>query len=128
MLSSPKSESNNKSYHELLSGNVNLMQPIVTNWLVEKPKQWHFYLPPTLRASCESVFEAQGVSVSEGLTRLVKLLVEAPDELKPLLLQQAKGDAALALAESIIRKTKRPHRPGVFATLAATTKTGPKKD
>lgn len=98
---------NHNYYHLLLNDIVKLMQPFVTNCFVEKAKQWHFYVPPSLRSSCEDVFRAQGVSVSEGLTRLIKLLVDSPDELTPILLDQAKGNAAVALAEEILRRSVR---------------------
>jgi hypothetical protein len=80
-------------------------QPIVTNCVVEKPKQAHFYIPPALREKCEAIFDQQGVKFSEGMTRLAKLLVEAPKELWPVLLHQAPGDAAIDLAESVIARS-----------------------
>jgi hypothetical protein len=111
---------NNKSYHQLLNDIVTPMQPIVTTCFVEKPKQWHFYVPPSLRASCEAVFEKQGVSVSQGMTRLVRLLVDSSDELRPILLDQAHGDAAVALAESIIKRARAAERkPGYPRRVAA---------
>jgi hypothetical protein len=121
MLSSTQPPVNNNYYHQPLKDGVTLTQALVTKCFVEKPKQWHFYCPPSLRAAVEKVFAAQGVSVSEGFTRLGQLLVDADDELRPILLNQAKGDAAVVLARSILQKAK-PHRAGVFPTLAAKKK------
>lgn len=80
------------------------IQPLVTNCFVEKPKQAHFYLLPSLRAECEAVFDRQGVSFSEGMSRLVRLLVEAPDDMRPVILGQAHGNAAVAIAHSVVRQ------------------------
>lgn len=78
------------------------MQSFVTNCFVGKSKQWHFYIPPDLRETVEGIFAAQGVSQSEGITRLIRLLVEAPDTVRPILLGQVPGDAGVALARHIL--------------------------
>lgn len=89
------------------------MQSVVTNCLVAKPEQWHFYLPPDLRAECEAVFDAQGLKASEGLKRLVQVLLESPEPVRLLLLKQARGDAGAALARHVLERT-----PGGFEILS----------
>lgn len=81
-------------------------EPIGTNWVMSKPIAVKFYVQAELMKDCEAVFERQGVKLSEGIVRLIRLLVESPDEMKPVVLGQAHGDAALALAESIISKRR----------------------
>lgn len=93
------------------------VQPFVTNALVakgEKSEQWHFYVPPTLRESCERVFEEQGVKASEGLKRLVQTLVDAPEDVRILLLRQASGEAAVALASHVIARAAEEQLPPVI--------------
>lgn len=80
------------------------MEPFGTNWLVSKPDAVKFYVPPELMRECERIFERQGVKLSEGITRLIRLLVEAPEEMRVVLLGQAHGDAMQALAMSVLSR------------------------
>lgn len=79
-------------------------EPFGTNGVVAKPLAVKFYVPPDLMKDAEAIFERQGVKLSEGLTRLIRHMVDAPDEIKLVVLGQAHGDAAIALAESVMRR------------------------
>lgn len=94
-----------------------MMELSGTNWVVEKPLAVKFYVPPQLMEHCEAVFEEQGVKLSEGLTRLIRLLVESPPELRSVLLGQAQGDAPTAIAEYIVNNPrKRKKYRSIFPT------------
>lgn len=57
-----------------------------------------------LMAEAEAVFEKQGLKLSEGITRLLRFLVEAPDETKPVLLGQAYGRSERTLALAVLER------------------------
>ncbi len=78
-------------------------QVLGTNWDVGKPTQAKFYVDEDLWEACKHVLGEQGVNVSEGMSRMCELLVGAGDVLTPLLLRQARGDAAKVLAKAILR-------------------------
>jgi hypothetical protein len=92
-----------------------------TNRVVGKTEQLKFYAAEKLTESFRGVLEEQGLSLSEGLSRLMCLLVDAPEEMRPVLLRQAPGDAAVALARFTIRNRNRkrgnPGNPKIDATL-----------
>lgn len=76
---------------------------IGTNGLVAKKIQAKFYIDGDVLGQCGKVFDRQGVSFTVGMTRLVELLLDVPEEMTPLLLRQAPGNAAKALAEYSLR-------------------------
>jgi hypothetical protein len=86
---------------------MNAMELIGTKPPVKKDAQVKFYVPAELMRECQEVFDQQGVNLSEGMTRLIRLLVSAPEEMIPVLLGQAQGDASAALARSILDKEGR---------------------
>jgi hypothetical protein len=65
-----------------------------------------FYVPPELMKAVEGVFERQGVKLSEGITRVLQHLVDAPESMRLIVLGQAHGDAAIALAEHVIARAQ----------------------
>jgi hypothetical protein len=66
--------------------------------------QAKFYTDSELWADAQKVLDQQGCDYSEGISRLIQLLVQAPEELRPVLLNQAPGEAAAAIAEWIIEQ------------------------
>ncbi len=86
------------------------MEPAGTYAVMAKPIAVKFYVPPDQMRRCERIFKRQGVNLSEGLTRLIRLLNDAPEEMKGVILGQAHGDAALALARSVIHKAEEEAR------------------
>lgn len=84
-----------------------------TSGVVAKKIQVKFYVEGVINGRAVDVFEAQGLTLSEGMSRLLELLVDAPDELRPLLLRQAPGDAGRALAEFVL--SGRAQRAGPVA-------------
>lgn len=78
-------------------------EPFGTNRVVAKKIQAKFYVDGELMDRCNAVFEEQGVTLSEGMSRLVELLVSAGDTLRPLLLRQAPGKAGRVLAENVLK-------------------------
>lgn len=87
---------------------MTLLEPIGTKPLVKKDRQVKFYVPSSLMRQCEEIFDRQGVDMSEGMTRLVRLLVEAPDDAVGLMLGQAHGTAAVTLALGVLRQAGVP--------------------
>ncbi len=83
---------------------VDVIEPFSTYGLMAKPIAVKFYVPPDLMKRCEGIFKRQGVNLSVGITRLIQLLDEAPEEMKGVILGQAHGDAATVLAENVLRK------------------------
>lgn len=86
-------------------------EPFGTTWLVAKKIQAKFYVDEGLMDRCGAIFEAQGVNLSEGMTRLVELLVNAGDTLTPLLLRQAPGEAGRVLAEHVLKSSGSRKQP-----------------
>jgi hypothetical protein len=76
-----------------------------TNGVVSK-KQYKFYAQSELVEACQRIFDAQGCNFSEGIDRLVRLLVSVPETMRPIVLLQAPGEAAIALAEHTIEQGK----------------------
>ena len=107
---------------------MTLMEPIGTNPFVKKDRQVKFYVPSPLMKRCEEIFERQGVDTSEGMTGLVRLLVEAPDDAVGLLLGQAPGSAAVTLALGVLRQAgaipAAPNEQARAETRAAGSATG----
>lgn len=65
-------------------------------------EQIKFYGDSDLREKFERVLELQGLSLSEGIGRLMSFLTAMPAQLVPIVLAQAPGDAARALAAHIL--------------------------
>lgn len=73
-----------------------------TKRVVGKKIQVKFYAPSEQAEQCAAIIEQQGCTLSEGMARLMRLLIDAPEELRPILLKQAPGEAARAIAELIL--------------------------
>lgn len=87
-----------------------------TNRDVTQRIQAKFYIDDDLWAEAQKVFDSQGVTLSEGMARLILLLRDAPLELRPVMLRQAPGDASVALAEHVLRSAKpQESRPRIAA-------------
>ncbi len=48
---------------------------------MKRDRQVKFNVESDLMARCDDVFNAQGVGLSEGMERLIRLLVESPPEM-----------------------------------------------
>lgn len=73
-----------------------------TTWPVTAKIQAKFYCPADLWGTAQDVMDEQGVDYSEGMTRLIRVLVFSPPEVRPILLAQLPGNAATAVARSIL--------------------------
>jgi hypothetical protein len=75
-----------------------MMEHFGTTYVMAKRPQVKFYADEDLTKDIAVVFKRQGVSLSEGMSRLMRFIIEAPDSMKPVILKQAPGDAVIALA------------------------------
>lgn len=64
--------------------------------------QAKFYVPSDVWKSAQRVMDAQGVDYSEGMTRLLRLLVDSPESAWPLAFGQVRGDVAKVLAQLVL--------------------------
>jgi hypothetical protein len=101
------------------------VQPFGTNWDVAKPTAVKFYVPPELMTDAEEIFERQGVKLSEGITRLIRMLVEAPEEARPIILGQAHGDAAKVLAAAVLGRLEMTPAPIRFDAAIGEVRSAP---
>lgn len=61
-----------------------------------------FDIDDELRQKMQAVFGAQGVTIREGMSRLISFLVESPPEMHPIILRQVRGRAAQEVARTIL--------------------------
>ena len=84
------------------------------NYVLVKDEQLKFLVAGDLREQLDKVFEAQGVSMKEGMGRLIQFLVTQPEELHPLILGQIRGagakDVARALLARLVTEEPNGHR------------------
>ena len=76
-----------------------------TKALVGRKVQSKFYCDPELLASATAILEEQGLGLTDGIPRLLALLTEIPKSLRPVLLKQAPGDAAVALIAHTLKRS-----------------------
>src|SRR5689334_13912568 len=71
---------------------------------VAEEEQFKFEISSDLRVELDAVFEAQGVFLKEGMNRLVRFLVSAPEEMRAVILAQVPDASAVAIAKEIVRR------------------------
>jgi hypothetical protein len=81
-----------------------MLEPLGTNGFMREKPQVKFYCEKVLADEIAALFKQQGLSLSTGLSRLMLLLKEAPEELRPILLGQAPGNAAQVLAAYVLAR------------------------
>ena len=60
-----------------------------------------------LKEKVEAAFGRQGVTMTEGLTRLMRTFLAVGEELHPLLLEQVRGMSRKDLAKALLRRMGR---------------------
>lgn len=68
-----------------------------------EPPQIKVRVAKDLKEKAEAAFRRQGVTMSEGVTRLLRTFL-ANEELQPLLLDQVRGLSRRDLARAILRR------------------------
>jgi hypothetical protein len=91
----------------------------------KEPKEFRYGVPPEMYSEWREVQKRIGLPQTQILHRLVRFLLDQNEITQGMILGTLTPRPDLI--EFALKRAK-PHRPGVFATLAATTKTGPKKD
>lgn len=76
--------------------------------LVPKPQQSNFYVDNLLMDEFNKVLEAQGLSRSEGIVRLIRFTLDLPREMWPVIFLQAPGETPTIIAEHVLRQRQMP--------------------
>jgi antitoxin component of RelBE/YafQ-DinJ toxin-antitoxin module len=72
--------------------------------------QVKFRADEDLKAKAEKIFEAQGTSFQEGMTRLMQTLVDSDEGLHPVLLRQVRGAGLVELLKGLTKRGKAPRK------------------
>lgn len=74
-------------------------------------EQYKFMMESSLRKQIDTVFAAQGLTNREGMTRLIRFLLDRPTELHPLILRQLPGKSAEIITLAILEDVKNAVTP-----------------
>lgn len=74
------------------------------NGVVADEEQLKFFLDRGLRKRLDAVLEQQGLTLKIGMTRLIEFLLDAPEDLHPVVFNQVRGQTRDVVIESIVRR------------------------